>query len=310
MYHALTGQAPPSATLRISAPEEFAPLRSLNGRISSPTAAVIERAMELQRSKRWLTASEMARALGYELRGTGAEYVQPSEPPARGRGDRRHAAASPAMIGVRGGPGTSALPRASVAAARDERRFSIPFLMIGVLALLLFGGGGTAAVLHMTGVISLNTLFQGAQPTATLTPEPTTVLATATPTPSATLTATPTVTSTPLPTPTVTRTPRPSSTPLGAVAVTTAPPGDVAIEPHSGNPGAHSDPGSDPNTRQRAASDDRRPGGGHWGAGGLRAVGKLASRGSTLWGIGPEHGAGQGWRAFGQIDVSVPGRGR
>ena len=72
MYHALTGQAPPTATMRISAPEDFMSIRTLAGSVSQRTAAAIERAMELARSKRWATAAEMAQGLGVRIRDWGA----------------------------------------------------------------------------------------------------------------------------------------------------------------------------------------------------------------------------------------------
>jgi serine/threonine protein kinase len=62
-YHALTGEAPPSATDRIARPETFLPLRSLRPSISPQTEAAILRAMELSITHRFASAEEMAAAL-------------------------------------------------------------------------------------------------------------------------------------------------------------------------------------------------------------------------------------------------------
>jgi len=67
LYHALTGQSPPTATLRIASPEEFVRIRVLQNSVSSRTAAAIERAMELVRTKRWGTTAEMASAMGLRI---------------------------------------------------------------------------------------------------------------------------------------------------------------------------------------------------------------------------------------------------
>ena len=64
LYHALTGQAPPTATQRIAIRSAFQPPRALNRRISPTTEAVMLRAMELTVEDRFPTAQEMAAALG------------------------------------------------------------------------------------------------------------------------------------------------------------------------------------------------------------------------------------------------------
>jgi hypothetical protein len=63
LYHALVGQAPPTATLRMAAPEKFVPVRRLNPSVSPATEATILRALELARSERWQSARDMAAAL-------------------------------------------------------------------------------------------------------------------------------------------------------------------------------------------------------------------------------------------------------
>jgi hypothetical protein len=63
LYHALVGQAPPTATLRMASPERFVAVRSLNPSVSPATETTILRALELERSRRWQSATEMAAAL-------------------------------------------------------------------------------------------------------------------------------------------------------------------------------------------------------------------------------------------------------
>ncbi|MCP4544374.1 MAG: serine/threonine protein kinase [Chloroflexi bacterium] len=63
MYHAVAGQAPLTATLRMASPERFVPMRKFNPGVRSTTEAVVLRALELNQSKRWQSANEMASAL-------------------------------------------------------------------------------------------------------------------------------------------------------------------------------------------------------------------------------------------------------
>ena len=63
LYHLLTGKAPLSVTRRISEPSAFDTPREANGMISPEVERVIVRAMELERVKRFATASDMRAAL-------------------------------------------------------------------------------------------------------------------------------------------------------------------------------------------------------------------------------------------------------
>ncbi len=63
MYHALTGQAPPTATDRMADPANFVPVRRLNPEVSANTEAVILKAMELARDARFPNARTMLEAL-------------------------------------------------------------------------------------------------------------------------------------------------------------------------------------------------------------------------------------------------------
>lgn len=67
LYHALTGQAPPTATLRIADPECFnQPWGKVRG-VRPQTQVAIARALELARQNRWQSAPEMAAGLGLML---------------------------------------------------------------------------------------------------------------------------------------------------------------------------------------------------------------------------------------------------
>ncbi len=63
LYHALTGQAPPTATQRMTDPERFASPRAINREVSAGTEAAILRAMTIARAERFQSAEEMAAAL-------------------------------------------------------------------------------------------------------------------------------------------------------------------------------------------------------------------------------------------------------
>jgi serine/threonine-protein kinase len=188
LYHALTGQAPLTATDRMADPDHFVPVRRLNSRVSSQTEAVILQAMELQRSQRFETAMEMAAAL------TG-------QAPAgkRWRRSKRQR--------------TKVMPGATPVAPRRRRRGCA--WTIGVLLLLsaLLLSGGTLWWMAQQGQGPLVALLT---PTPTLTPSPT---PTSTPTDAPTLTPTPS----PVPptfTPTPTLRPHPTETPTPTLTPT------------------------------------------------------------------------------------------
>ncbi len=63
LYHALTGQVPPTATQRMAMPGVFKSPRLLDARISPVIEAIISRAMELQLNRRFPTAAAMLDAL-------------------------------------------------------------------------------------------------------------------------------------------------------------------------------------------------------------------------------------------------------
>ena len=76
LYHLLTGQAPASVTRRTSEPESFHAPRATNARISPEVERVILRAMEMERARRFASASDMHAALRI------ARQAHPTEPSA------------------------------------------------------------------------------------------------------------------------------------------------------------------------------------------------------------------------------------
>ena len=97
LYHALTGQAPPTASDRIADPELFHPVRTLNPQVSATTDAALLRALEPARQKRWSTASEMASAFESEI--TVPVSPRPTAPPPQSASARS------------GGSGTAVMPQ-------------------------------------------------------------------------------------------------------------------------------------------------------------------------------------------------------
>ncbi len=140
LYHALTGQAPPTATLRIADPGQFKPLRSLRPNVTPQTETTILKAMELPRSQRWQSAQEMAQALR-------APTAVQQRPVVQERYEKTRVlpgAQQPAPAPI---PTPTTAPR--------KRRIPVWFWAGGALALLLLCGAililGGAAI-HQAGV--------------------------------------------------------------------------------------------------------------------------------------------------------------
>ena len=112
VYHALTGQAPPTATMRIASRSVFQPPQSLNRRVSPTTEAAVLRAMELTVEDRFSTAQEMAAAL------KGKAFT--SAPPKRKR--------------------TKVMPGGPLAAPPRRKRMSVWVWALGGLAVLALVG--------------------------------------------------------------------------------------------------------------------------------------------------------------------------
>ncbi|MBN1976251.1 MAG: serine/threonine protein kinase [Anaerolineae bacterium] len=199
LYHALTGEAPLTATLRMADPEQFVPVRETVSGVSERTEKTVMKALELARSQRWQSAAEMAQAFGVPVPNwSGQALSQPPAPPPRREKTLK-------MDKAEGGP------------SEKKRRSPIWGWSLGcliVLALLaVLVGGGLVVFGGMGG--RLASLFSPGETAATAEPTemPTstaTATSTSTPTPTDTPTSTPTSTSAPTDTPVPTLVPAPT----------------------------------------------------------------------------------------------------
>lgn len=261
LYHAMTGQVPPTATRRMSDRASFRAPRLLNQYISPQMDHVILTAMELPLEFRFPSAESMAEALTRQHRYTPPpqagtyrlpeEGSSPSAPPPATPTPSSWPAAAAAPPPTPQSPSPSQPPASAEEPEGRRRRVGL-WIALALFALLLTSGGGLALA-GSRGYGPLTTLFatatttaravalatDTATPSATGTPEPSatpTETATGTPTPRPTSTAratdddlTPTVTATATarPAPTATAgpspTPRPTS-PASPTPVPTSPP--------------------------------------------------------------------------------------
>ncbi len=229
LYHALTGQAPPTATLRMADPEQF--LRAWNQvkGVGQRTQAAIFRALELSRAQRWQSAVEMATGLGVAVRAWTPQTDTGPRPAAKeltgtaqmdarvatGPGQR---AATPAVVPPTPRPASPPAvrplaPREGIIPAGTKGR-GFPKWIWALAALflvvLIAGGAVRAARLGFLGgekATPTATPTTRLSPTATVpaTPRATgTATATSTVQPTATATPVPTVTEAPLPPPELT----------------------------------------------------------------------------------------------------------
>ena len=236
LYHALTGQSPPTATLRIADPEQYTQITSIAPHVQPHTQAAILKAMELARSQRWGNATQMAEALGvsianWEPINGQAKVTAPSE---NARVETRMMEPG-AVVEEGSSPSPSPVEEKESAVEKRNRR-ALPvwgWLGIGLAIALLAIGiiGGLNQVSGKDTDIGANIVHNEAiftpTSTATATHTPTSAPThTATPTTEATHTATPSPTATPTETPTATSTPRPraTATPIPPTPVPTQPP--------------------------------------------------------------------------------------
>ena len=214
LYHALCGQAPPTATLRIADPERFTAPRDMVPGISKQTEAALVKALGLALSQRWQDAPEMAQALGvsvpiWEKRKKGEQTA--SE--ARGRTRKLRGTTPSAPVATPDGEPAS-----------ERRRVPVWDWVLGGLAVLALMVGMTIGVLGVverndstpTPLIEQTTkvvIPADVEATASLSPSPSpTATATPTHTPTGMPTHTPTMTPTRAPTETPTHTPSPTPT--------------------------------------------------------------------------------------------------
>ena len=159
LYHLLTGQAPISATRRTADPEAFRGLRQSKAAISAPVEQVITHAMEIERAKRYATASDMRAALAAARQGK--------------------MAAVPVAVAVAAAP-LAASPLQS-APSRPRRRgliFAVApvLLLIAILtgfAIRSYADGGTPTTAPTAVPQTPTGLSAGQVATNTLSPTPT-----------------------------------------------------------------------------------------------------------------------------------------
>ncbi|MFQ6101725.1 MAG: serine/threonine-protein kinase [Anaerolineae bacterium] len=245
LYHALTGEPPPTVTERVVDPECLVPLRQYRNDVSETAERVLMKAMALQPSQRFQSIAEMHEALfGSPLPMVEAESTTPSE-------SATHLVEKPPST-------TILLPRIGIGGLRVDRRLGAALVAVGLVSLatiisLIFGRINTGGVPTATATLTAPATITSTH-TPTVTPS-----STATPTPSPTLspsrrqpteepnefegplrpvmpsptptqyvpppTYTPTPTSTPQPEPRRTRrpTPTPTSIPTNTPAPTNTP---------------------------------------------------------------------------------------
>ena len=157
LYHALTGKLPPTATQRMASPTSFISPRRLNPAISPAVEAVVLKALEIPKDRRFQTAADMAQALG---------------------GTTLRAAPGPAPVSAVRAPQTTGRASAPTTAAEAPPKrkggrllglSGVGLVLIGALCLVLTG---------VTAVIAWNLYGPGGDgpPTVTASPAPDDVL--------------------------------------------------------------------------------------------------------------------------------------
>jgi len=211
VYHALTGKAPPTATMRIASPNSFQPPRSLNPQLSPYLEEAIVRATELSLDNRFATAQDMAAAL---------------------RGEALPAGSATKVIREATGETMRAIPGAQPAPPAGRKRVPVWGWVLGaglVLALAAgligitlrnrgwraFGGPTPTSAAEETAAVSALEVEETATPSPSPLPTSTSLPPSPTYTPTRKPTRTPSATPTPerAASPTPTATPRTSSTP-------------------------------------------------------------------------------------------------
>ena len=202
LYHALTGQAPPTATMRIASPGILRHPRTMNPNLSPHVEQAILRSTELAVDHRFATAQDMAAALRGEALPVGPPIsvttVIPEAQPAP--------SVMPASEPMRAAPAAQPIPSAG------RKRAPVWAWVLGGVAVLALVAGLAGAVMFMRG--GMGSRLSGATPTSAV--EETSVAAAleveATPSPSPSPPPSPTSTNPP-PSPTNTPTRKPTQKP-------------------------------------------------------------------------------------------------
>ena len=260
LYHALTGDAPPSASTRIADPELFERVWQKIKGVSERTGHAIQKSLELPRTQRWPHVGAMAEALGLKI-----TYLD-LDPSSKAATKQSAVWKSKTRKTDRG-----TIPLSGVSASGSQRytqrRLRGWGLAILLLILIGLGAGG-----YFSGVFAnvyaawfaeptlTPSVTPTVMPTATHTPAPThtpdatstsaaaTVIAAAmtigaptrtpTSTPSPTITPRPTMTPRRTPTPSVTPSVTGTSPPTSATATTTPGSTQLTATPKATSPGA------------------------------------------------------------------------
>ncbi len=206
LYHALTGQAPPTATMRIVQPEQLRPIRQWRPEVSPQTEAVLMRALALRPEERFQSAMEMLAAL---------------------KGQTRR---------ISYAPSAPAIPTPGEQRTLPWRWMAIALSLIAVLACVgggalllwsLLGGEEAAPTLERPPTVTQQMEQKATSPPPRATEAAAVVGPTSTPIPHPTGTPLPHPTDTPLPHPTDTPIPRPTDTPTITPTPTCPPVGDT-----------------------------------------------------------------------------------
>ncbi len=159
LYQALTGTAPPTATMRVANPADYRAPRRLNPNVSSRAEAVVVRATELAIDRRFATAKEMAMAFKGQI-----PMPVPTAPargyagaaPGYASGAREYAGGAPEYGG--GAPEYAGTPATQVGArgrqAPSRKRAGAPAWLWGI--------GGLAGVVIVAGIVAVVLIGMGA----------------------------------------------------------------------------------------------------------------------------------------------------
>jgi hypothetical protein len=160
LYHALTGQSPPTATLRMADPSRFVPIRQAAPGVTPQTEVVVLKAIELVRSQRWQSAQEMAAALKGRTPAAVPAVVRPAAP----RHQATKVKADAQRQALRAAP--QAAPQGvPLAGPRKARRFPVWIWVLVALGALLACG----AVFLVGGVLIQQSQRAARQAAATAT---------------------------------------------------------------------------------------------------------------------------------------------
>jgi serine/threonine-protein kinase len=140
LYHALTGQLPPTATQRMANPTSFVAPRRLNPSISPAVETAVLKALEIAKDRRYQSTSEMAAALSGTQRSTPVPAVVPTAP------------APPAQDTA---PARDSAPMAGSPKPKKRNRLlglsGLTLVLLGALCLVLAAAAGVIAWRAMDG---------------------------------------------------------------------------------------------------------------------------------------------------------------